>query len=74
MDFNLRFDNEPCLDVVILDDEVVEGRETFNVTLSTSHLEVQFQKNVSTVTITDSDSMLIETSRLGAYEFTYFSC
>ena len=62
MDFNLRFENQPCLNVVILNYEVVEGRETFNVTISTSHLEVQFQKNVSTVTIIDSDSMLIATS------------
>ena len=75
MNFNLQFDSRPCLDVEILDDEVVEGRETFNVTLSTSlQLQYQLQYNVSTVTITDSDSVLIATSSLGAYEFTYFSC
>ena len=56
MDFNLRFDNEPCLDVAILDDEVVEGRETFTVTLSTSHPDIQIHQDQIIINIIDTDA------------------
>ena len=56
MDFNLQFDRRPCLDVVILDDEVVEGRETFTVTLSTSHPDIQILDNQAIITILDTDA------------------
>ena len=56
MDFNLRFDSQPCLDVVILDDEVVEEMETFTVTLSTSHPDIQIRDNQVNIVIFDTDS------------------
>ena len=56
MDFNLRFDNQPCLDVVILDDEVVEEMETFTVTLSISHPDIQVRDNQAIIAIFDTDS------------------
>ena len=61
-----------CVNVTIISDLTVEMNETFFVTLS--NLPVQFENTVSTVTITDTDSMLIATSIECAYEFTYFSC
>ena len=57
MDLGLRFGRRPCLDVVILDDEVVEEIETFTVTLSTSHPDIQILDNNQTIiTIFDTDA------------------
>ena len=56
MDFNLRFDSQPCLDVVILDDEVVEEIETFTVTLSISHPDIQIHNNQTIIEIFDTDA------------------
>ena len=56
MDINLRFDRRPCLNVVILDDEVVEERELFTVTLSTSHPDIQILQNQTIIIIFDRDT------------------
>ena len=53
-----------CVDVTIISDLTLEMNETFFVTLSLSSADtaVLLLNNVSTVTITDTDSMLITTS------------
>ena len=68
MDFNLRFDRQPCLDVVILDDEVVEEMETFTVTLSTSHPDIQIRENRTIIAIFDTDSEVSVTVELSVAE------
>ena len=46
-----------CIDVYIIDDSILEENETFTVTLNTSSSVVMLGTNVTTVTITDNDSM-----------------
>ena len=56
-----------CLDIGIIDNLTVEEHETFTVTLTAPNLvivgtnigiDIGFQENVATITITDIDSML----------------
>ena len=56
-----------CVNVTIISDLKLEMNETFFVTLSLSSADtaVLLPNNVSTVTITDTDSMLIMTSSYG---------
>ena len=56
-----------CVNVTIISDLTLEVNETFFVTLSLSSADtaVLLPNNVSTVTITDTDSMLIMTSSYG---------
>ena len=53
-----------CVNVTIISDLTLEMNETFFVTLSLSSADtaVLLPNNVSTVTITDTNSMLIMTS------------
>ena len=46
-----------CLNVTIFDDSLVESNETFTVTLTTSNSVVELGNNLTTITITDTDSM-----------------
>ena len=45
-----------CIDVAIIDSPTVEGDETFTVTLTSQSDSVVSGDNVTTITITDSDS------------------
>ena len=56
-----------CVNVTIISDLTLEMNETFFVTLSLSSADtaVLLPNNVSTVTITDTNSMLIMTSSYG---------
>ena len=45
-----------CINVAIIDDLLVEPNETFTVTL-TSNSVVELGDNLTTITITDNDSM-----------------
>ena len=46
-----------CINVAIIDDSLVESNETFTVTLTTSNSVVELGENLTTITITDTDSM-----------------
>ena len=46
-----------CLNVTIIDASLVESNETFNVILITSNSVVELGNNLTTITITDTDSM-----------------
>ena len=46
-----------CINVAIFDDSLVESNETFTVTLTTSNSVVELGENLTTITITDTDSM-----------------
>ena len=46
-----------CIDVTIFDDLLVESNETFTVILTTSNSVVELGNNLTTITITDTDSM-----------------
>ena len=48
--------NMQCIDIVIIDDSILEENETFTVTLKTSS-SVMLGTQLTTVTITDNDSM-----------------
>ena len=66
-----------CVNVTIISDLTLEMNETFFVTLSLSSADtaVLLPNNVSTVTIIDTDSMLIMTAKaLELTFFHYFSC
>ena len=45
-----------CINVTIIDDSLVESNETFTVTLITSNSVVELGNNLTTITITDTDS------------------
>ena len=62
--FLTRRSTVQCVDVTIISDLTLEMNETFFVTLSLSSADtaVLLPNNVSTVTITDTNSMLIMTS------------
>ena len=53
-----------CVNIIIISDLTVEMNETFFVTLNSISSTVILGNTVSTVTITDTDSMLITTSSL----------
>lgn len=44
-----------CLDITILDDDAIEGNQTFNVTVTTLDPDVLLWAYVTTVTITGND-------------------
>ena len=44
-----------CVNIIIEDDEALEGDQTFTVTLSTSDPSVMFGTRTATITITDND-------------------
>ena len=46
-----------CINVTIIDDSLVESNETFSVTMTTSNSVVVLGNNLTTITITDTDSM-----------------
>ena len=46
-----------CINVTIIDDSLVEPNETFAVTLTTSNSDMELGENLTTITITDTDSM-----------------
>ena len=46
-----------CINVAIIDDSLVESNETFTVILATSNSVVELGNNLTTITITDTDSM-----------------
>ena len=46
-----------CINVTIIDDSLVESNETFTVTMTTSNSVVELGNNLTTITITDTDSM-----------------
>ena len=46
-----------CINVTIFDDSLVEPNETFTVTLAVSNSVVELGNNLTTITITDTDSM-----------------
>ena len=48
--------NQPCIDIGITEDEVLEGDQTFTVTLTTSDPNVLLGNNETTVFIMDSKS------------------
>ena len=62
---NLVFSSSPgisnrtaqCIDVTIFDDSLVEPYEAFTVTLTTLSTVVELGNDVTTVTITENDSM-----------------
>ena len=45
-----------CVNVTIMDDNALEGNQTFSVILSTSNPNVMLRTNVTTITIIDNDS------------------
>ena len=46
-----------CINVTIIDASLVESNETFAVTLTTSNSVVVLGNNLTTIIITDTDSM-----------------
>ena len=46
-----------CINVAIIDDSLVEPNETFTVTLTVSNSVVELGNNLTTITITDTNSM-----------------
>ncbi len=48
-----------CVDISILDDNALEGDQTFTVTLSTSDPDVMLGNDVTTITIIDNDGQAI---------------
>ena len=46
-----------CVNITLLDDEALEGNQTFTVTLTTNP-EVELGNDVTTITITDDDGNL----------------
>lgn len=62
MDFDFIMDSmAECLDINITDDLLVEGNETFTVTLTllTTDLGVVIENNMTVVTITDDEGILV---------------
>ena len=47
-----------CLNITIMDDNALEGNQTFSVTLTESDNGVNVLTTITTVTITDNDSEL----------------
>ena len=52
---NSGINNTQCLDVTITEDTVLEGAETFTVTLTTADTVVMLGNNEITVTIIDNE-------------------
>ena len=48
-----------CVSISITDDALLEGNQTFTVTLTTSDPDVLLGNNVTVVTIEDNDSVLL---------------
>ncbi len=44
-----------CVDISILEDDALEGNQTFTVTLTTPDLDVMLGNDMNTITITDND-------------------
>jgi hypothetical protein len=44
-----------CVGISILDDDVLEGEQTFVLTLTTSDPDVMIRNNVTTITIIDNE-------------------
>ncbi len=44
-----------CVDMIILEDDALEGDQTFTVALSTSDLDVILENDETNTTITDND-------------------
>jgi hypothetical protein len=44
-----------CVDIRILDDDALEGEQTFTLTLTTSDPDVMLGNNVTTITIIDNE-------------------
>ncbi len=44
-----------CVDISILEDNALEGNQTFTVVVATSDPDVMFQTSMTSVTITDND-------------------
>ena len=47
-----------CIDIAILDDDILESDETLSISLTADQLGVNIDVSEATVTITDNDSKL----------------
>lgn len=45
-----------CVNIAIIDDELLEGNQTFTVTLTSLDSDVVLRDNMTTITITDNES------------------